>query len=318
MASPRSKRHRLEDSDSDDLVILPSDDEDDVDCTDLGKDYFYPSEESNLLTEQDIIARRIDDVETISDTCYFSSSADPSEDQLSIEAADESCNSLDLTLTSAETKELENIGKLLVGICCDKACLRHLTATDVITCRTDILELNQNERKKYLFAKLRDNTNNQTGKMEAKFFIAGKEVCSNAWSKIYSVSKRTLSRITKDISLGENQIAHGNQGKKRLNTKKESVAAWMERYFNLIGDKMPDSNQIHLPSWETQKDIHARYCQDMERRGIEREEIAGISIFYKIWTEQFSNVLIPEVCILAILFINDKFVLFLAKPLCKM
>ena len=48
----------------------------------------------------------------------------------------------------------------------------------------------------------------------------------------------------------------------------------MERYFNLIRGKMSDSKQIHLPSWETQKDIHSRYCQDMQLCGIEQEEIS--------------------------------------------
>ena len=74
----------------------------------------------------------------------------------------------------------------------------------------------------------------------------------------------------------------------------------MERYFNLIGDKMPDTKQIHLPSWETRKDIHTRYCQDMQLRGIEQEEISGSSTFYKVWTEQFTHVVIPEVCIFII------------------
>ena len=67
--------------------------------------------------------------------------------------------------------------------------------------------------------------------------------------------------MLKDISFGEKHVAHKNQGKKRVNTKKELLVAWMERYFNLIGDKMPDTKQIHLPSWETRKDIHTRYCQ---------------------------------------------------------
>ena len=33
----------------------------------------------------------------------------------------------------------------------------------------------------------------------------------------------------------------------------------------------------------------------MKDRGMSEEEIAGISVFYKIWTEQFSNVVIPQV-----------------------
>ena len=66
-------------------------------------------------------------------------------------------------------------------------------------------------------------------------------------------------------------------------------------YFNLIGDKMPNTCQIHLPSWETQKVIHTHYCEDMLQQGIEQEEVAGLSLFYKIWTENFSHVVIPKV-----------------------
>ena len=44
----------------------------------------------------------------------------------------------------------------------------------------------------------------------------------------------------------EDRIQPGNSGSKRLNTKTEDAVAWMERYFNLIGDNMPDKEQIHL------------------------------------------------------------------------
>lgn len=83
---------------------------------------------------------------------------------------------------------------------------------------------------------------------------------------------------------------------RRVNTKAESVSTWMDVYFNLIGDKMPHKNQLHLPSWETQKDIYYRYVGDMRNHGISEDEIAGISIFYKVWTDEFSNVVIPQVC----------------------
>lgn len=89
--------------------------------------------------------------------------------------------------------------------------------------------------------------------------------------------------------------SHGNLGKRRVNTKAESVSSWMDAYFNLIGYKMPTKDQIHLPSWETQKYIYNRYAKDMNSRGLKEEDIAGISMFYKIWTEQFSNVIIPQV-----------------------
>lgn len=38
----------------------------------------------------------------------------------------------------------------------------------------------------------------------------------------------------------------------------------MERYFDLVGDEMPDKDQIHLPCWKNQEDIYCRYCTDQE------------------------------------------------------
>lgn len=308
MTSPPSKRQCCEhllakDSESDDTdLIFPSDDEDEIDGVNF--DVFYPSEDSNQPTEQDrVVDAEYTTCATISDDTFVYPSEESN--QLATEVVSNASLSLldsrldcTLTETSTEHQELEKIGKLLIGICCDKERLRNLTANDIITARTDFVQLTISQRKQYLFTKLRENScNRQAGKVETKFYVAGKEVCSVSWADVYSILKRTLVRMMKDISFGENCVAHGNQGRKRVNTKKESVAAWMERYFNLIGDKMPDSKQIHLPSWETQKDIHLRYCQDMQLCGIEQEEISGISTFYKIWIEQFPHVVIPEVCI---------------------
>jgi len=55
----------------------------------------------------------------------------------------------------------------------------------------------------------------------------------------------------------------------------------MKRYFYLVGDKMPDKDQIHLPCWETHKDIYYRYCNDVnpEANG---EKVLKISMFYKV------------------------------------
>ena len=72
----------------------------------------------------------------------------------------------------------------------------------------------------------------------------------------------------------------------------------MERYFHLIGDKMPHNNQIHLPSWETQKNIYERYISDMQDQEIPDKERVAISTFYRIWTTDFANVVIPEVSLL--------------------
>lgn len=270
--SPPSKRFRLEDSLSEeesDLpeIIYPSDEEDFNTSRESCK-IFYPSEESNLSPSK------------VTKSAGFTQNSPLKQQNIAGE--------------DSEDHELEKIGRLLVGTCCDKLCLRHLTATDIISTKVDYVSLTRNDQRLYLFNKIKEGSCESAGKVTTKFFIAGKEICAVAWSMIYNISSFTMYRMQKRVVCGE-EPTHGNVGKRRVNTKAESVSTWMDAYFNLIGDKMPHKNQLHLPSWETQKDIYYRYVGDMKKCGISEDEIAGISIFYKVWTDEFSNVVIPQV-----------------------
>ena len=58
---------------------------------------------------------------------------------------------------------------------------------------------------------------------------------------------------------------------------------------------MPHNPQIHLPSWETQKDVYTRYAEDMKLQQLQPSDILSLSMFYKVWKDEFSHVVIPEV-----------------------
>ena len=93
--------------------------------------------------------------------------------------------------------------------------------------------------------------------------MSGKDVCRNSFSLIYGFSPKRLLRIKKKVTLGQHNLDHGNKGKRKHTIRGNEAKMWMERYFNLIGDKLPDRNQIHLPSWDNQKDIYQRYRDNM-------------------------------------------------------
>ena len=259
--SPPSKRLCSVESDLPE-AIYPSDEED-SNASLQGCEVIYPSEESSL-------------------------------EPVNVPTEDNDFNASNPGKDDSEEHELQKIGALLVGSCCDKLCLRHLTATNIISAKSDYVSLTRNNQRLHLFNKVKDGSCESGGKVTTKFLLAGKEICASAWSQIYNISSCTLYRMQKRVASGE-EYTHGNFGKRRVNTKAESVSAWMNAYFNLIGDKMPHKDQLHLPSWETQKDIYHRYVGDMTKRGISEEEVAGISIFYKVWTDEFSNVVIPQV-----------------------
>lgn len=279
-SSPFSKRHCAERLFSNDQEIsdvpdeiFPSEDEDyqnEQQTETENYEAFYPSEESNLPPIMDF-------------------------DLLNNPVSESSTKVMNPGESDAE---LVKISRLLIGTCCEKLCLRHLTAMDIISNKVDYLSMTRSNQRIYLLTNLKENscqTDIRSGSITTKFYVAGKEICSSTWAQVYDISMRTLSRMLQQI-VSQKELTHGNLGKKRHNTKAESVTMWMDVYLNLIRDKMPDKDQIHLPSWETHKDIYSRYLEDMQKRGVSEEEIAGISVFYKMWNEEFSNVVIPQVC----------------------
>ena len=94
--------------------------------------------------------------------------------------------------------ELQRIGHLLIGKCCSKSCLRHLTATDIISAKVDRLSQTRSAQRACLFSKLKERTSESGSRtIITRYFISGKETCESAWAQIYGLSLRTLSRMLK-------------------------------------------------------------------------------------------------------------------------
>ena len=79
----------------------------------------------------------------------------------------------------------------------------------------------------------------------------------------------------------------------RPSDKTFDASAWMNDYFSRMGDHMPDSNRIHLPSFLTKRKVYKKMCDDLYEDGI--QEIISLSTFYDLWEREYSHVLIPEV-----------------------
>ena len=194
--------------------------------------------------------------------------------------------------------ERSYLGAVMQSKCCSKNCMLTISGLNLITARRKVLSLDSNGLRQWLVDKLQDfSYRSEIGKLQTRYSIAGVEVCPQAWCTIHSISQQRMSRALKLVSSGEVLIEHGNKDKQKVSQKSNMARIWMDRYFNLIGDKMPHNSQIHLPSWETRKDIFMRYQADMQRQQIPESSIVVLSTFYKMWTDDFTHVVIPEVCI---------------------
>ena len=84
--------------------------------------------------------------------------------------------------------------------------------------------------------------------------LYGKAVCRKAFATLLGTSERRLERI-KAICTTSSKVVHGNCGVKRPSSKTIDASAWMQDYFNTIGDHMPDSDRVHLPSFLSKRDV---------------------------------------------------------------
>jgi len=95
---------------------------------------------------------------------------------------------------------------------------------------------------------------------------------------------------------------------KKPSEKLSNAKSWMTQYFKLVGDKMPDKDQTHLPSWDSRKAIYARYKNDMEIefQGEAANKIISLSKFYKLWKTAFPLVIIPKVCYMHLCYYTES------------
>ena len=196
-----------------------------------------------------------------------------------------------------DTRERQTLADIVMSRCCSEDCILQLTGHAILTTRRKHNNLSANERRQWLIDKIFDFSSVGNGKVEdTKFSISGTGVCRRAFSLIYKIPPRNIARAIKPVGQGNLVVEHGNKGRKKASVKHEGAKAWMEQYFSLIGDKMPNSKQIHLPSWDTQKNIYGRYKQDMAEQMTDESEVMSLSMFYKLWIDDFSHVVIPKVC----------------------
>ena len=75
----------------------------------------------------------------------------------------------------------------------------------------------------------------------------------------------------------------------------QQAVVWMQNWFDLFGDKMPDSEMVHLPHFLSREGVYKELRDDFCSKGMELSEIISLSRFYVVWNENFPKVSIPKV-----------------------
>lgn len=128
---------------------------------------------------------------------------------------------------------------------------------------------------------------------EVSYFVRGYETCRAAWQAAYGINSKRLEDVAKcflnGLVLYENENQFNSVGQRH----KTSVAkAWMQMLFSRIGDKMPDTLVINLPSYLDNRILYGYLKDDLTQLG---EQVISYSQFCRILNLDFPDVLIPKV-----------------------
>lgn len=165
----------------------------------------------------------------------------------------------------------------------------HVSETDIWITRKRFATLGPFQQRQWVLDYL--HTNTSTEDRETIFIVSGKSVCLNVWLRILGLSRSRYYEVRRLFNRGAIRIERLVSPKSHQNKSYEAIA-WMEFYFNQVGDHLPDRMAIHLPSFLTNSLVFNRMNEDFTAR---RLPVISQSHFYKLWATEFPHVTIPKV-----------------------
>ena len=183
--------------------------------------------------------------------------------------------------------------ELISMYCCDRkevTCFKLLSQANIEIVREQFYTVsNETEQNQIILTYMTNHTN---GDESVLYTVCGHVVCEKCYRLVYGIRHKCFSTIKKKFAKGVLKLEHGLLGRGCQSTCTIRVTTWMRTFFAKVGDKMPSSEDIHLPSCLTKTDVFNLAYDDLSQGGL---ECCKKSTFYDIWRVEFPHVKIPKV-----------------------
>ena len=196
------------------------------------------------------------------------------------------CIFLGMALAQWELSTVMKINGCGTPSCATK--IHYLLESDVLTFHKHFERLSNFSRRKWLL----DYFISHSSDKETLFLVCGKVVCQKLWIATLGIGLTTFYSVRKMFAEGTVSLFSSSGSRSPL-LKTNEALAWMDNYFMLVGDSMPNGMMIHLPSSLSKLSIYQRLVEEFKNR--KKTEIVSQSQFFKLWESHFSNVVIPKV-----------------------
>ena len=183
--------------------------------------------------------------------------------------------------------------------CCSDQCLHFISLAESHKVREVFQSKSHQDQQQFLLDSALMFTSHSdclssTPKKQNKWMLEGKQVCEKAFCRIVGISQKRLRKSLAQYHSGITKAIRKIPNRS-TSTKGTEAKTWMKNYFHLVGDKMPHLQKTHLPHFLTKKDVYARMKTELIDQGIQEDQIISLKTFYRLWKNDFRDVLIPEV-----------------------
>lgn len=187
------------------------------------------------------------------------------------------------------------VTKLMTKYCCDRkavTCFKLLSQADIECVRQEFYSCaTETEQTQYLLHYMREHSR---GDKSVLYTVAGQEICETSFRMVYGLRYNRFSSVKARFASGVVVAEHGRLGKSHIGDASIRVTCWLRTFVQKVGDRMPTSTDIHLPSCLTKADVYALAVDDLSQGGL---SCCKPSTFYNIWKSEFPHVKIPKVII---------------------
>ena len=183
------------------------------------------------------------------------------------------------------------IGELFLRQC-ETDCFKSLSQLDVEGARKRFYELgSETHQNQWVIDYMQQHSDSTSSVM---YQVSGKSVCETCWRQVYGLRYNKFSVLKAKFANNVVQIVHGREGQACPRSQTIRAMSWMRSFFSKVGDNMPMNSSIHLPACLTKADVYNLAYDDLTQGDL---ECCAASTFYRLWTKEFPNVLIPKVSI---------------------
>ena len=145
------------------------------------------------------------------------------------------------------------VESLMTRFCCSTktvTCFKFLAQNTIDHLRSTIYSVSETEQTQMILNYMHEHSQGRQGVL---YTVGGHVVCETCFHMVYGLRYSRFASIKSKFLNGVLVFEHGRLGRSGTTDMSIRVISWLRSFIAKVGDKMPTSSDIHLPSCLSQE-----------------------------------------------------------------